>query len=141
VDAIEIDASRPDVAVALGLTHDVSADVRRYVDAKLPSVGRLLVLKPSSGPGSQSVVCGRHAFELADAATDAIRGAHSEGLTHLFIAAPNSFNFFLGQRRTILGPVRLYEFDFGGGRDRSYMPALTLPLPSDTDAGRKGDEA
>jgi hypothetical protein len=96
-DNIEIDGSRSEVAVALGLTHDVSADVRRYVDAELPSVGRLLILKPATGTGSQSVVCGRHAFELADAATSAIREAwsgRSPGATHLFIAAPNSFIFF-----------------------------------------------
>jgi hypothetical protein len=46
----------------------------------------------------------------------------------LFIAAPNAFTFFLGQRQTAPGSVRLYEFDFDGGRGRSYTTALTLPL-------------
>jgi len=84
----------------------------------------------STGSGAQSVACGRHASELADAATNAVRVARLEGagLTHLFVAAPNAFTFFLGQRQTALGSVRLYEFDFDGGRDRSYAPALTLPL-------------
>jgi hypothetical protein len=143
-DSIEIDGSRPEVAVALGLTHDVSADVRRYIDAKLPSVGRLLILKPATGTGSQSVLCGRHAFEFAEAATGAIREAwsgKSSGLTHLFIAAPNSFTFFFGQRRSILGQVRLYEFDFDGARDRSYMPALTLPIRPDAAPEQNGDNA
>jgi hypothetical protein len=129
-ETTELCTDQSDLAVALGLTHDSSADVRRYCEAKLPSVGRLLILKPSTGSGAQSVACGRHAFELADAATGAIRAARigGAGLMHLFIAAPNAFTFFLGQRQTILGPVRLYEFDFDGGRDRSYTPALTLPL-------------
>ena len=104
--------------------------MRRYCEATLPNVGRVLILKPSSGSGAQSVTCGRHAFELADAATNAIRTAKADGgrLTHLFIAAPNAFTFFLGQRQTALGTVRLYEFDFDGGRGRSYAAALTLPL-------------
>jgi hypothetical protein len=66
-----------------------------------------LVLKPSTGSGAQSVACGRHAFELADAATSAVRTAKADGIgmTHLFIAAPNAFTFFLGQRQTALGSV------------------------------------
>ncbi|ABE65078.1 conserved hypothetical protein (plasmid) [Nitrobacter hamburgensis X14] len=133
-ESIELRPNQPDLAVALGLTHDVSADVRRYCEAKLPDVGRLLILKPSTGSGAQAVACGRHAFELADGAIDAVRSARAEGtrLTHLFIAAPNAFTFFLGQRQTALGSVRLYEFDFDGGRGRSYAPALTLPLAPPT---------
>jgi hypothetical protein len=129
-ETIKLRQDQPDLAVALGLTHDVSADVRRYCDAKLPNVGCLLILKPSTGSAAQSVACGRHGFDLADAATSAVRAARASGagLMHLFIAAPNAFTFFLGQRQTVLGPVRLYEFDFDGDRDRSYTPALTLPL-------------
>ncbi|MCK1651599.1 SAVED domain-containing protein [Bradyrhizobium sp. 149] len=77
------------------------------------------------GSGAQSVTCGRHAFELPDAATDAIRFADTDGNDVTFVAAPNAFTFFLGQRQNALGRVRLYEFDFDGGR--SYTAALTLP--------------
>jgi hypothetical protein len=129
-ETVVLRPDRSDLAVAIGLTHDVSADVRRYCESALPDVGKILILKPGSGSGAQSVVCGRHAFELADAATNAIRTAKADGadLTHLFVAAPNAFTFFLGQRQTALGAVRLYEFDFDGGRDRTYAAALTLPL-------------
>ncbi|MGA2495981.1 MAG: SAVED domain-containing protein [Roseiarcus sp.] len=91
----------------------------------------MLILRPSSGSGAQLVACGRHAFELADASTNAIRAAQLDGvgLTHLFVAAPNAFTFFLGQRQPVLGKVCLYEFDFDGERDRSYVRALSLPLP------------
>jgi hypothetical protein len=125
---VELRPNQLDVAVALGLTHDVSADVRRYCEARLPNVGPLLILKPSSGSGAQSVACGRHAFELADTATSAVCAVKADGTgrTHLFIAAPNAFSFFLGQRQTALGSVGLYEFDFDGGRDHSYVAALTL---------------
>lgn len=130
-ETIELRPEEPDLAVAIGLTHDISADVHRYCDAVLPTVGRLMVLKLSTGPGAQSVMCGRHAFELADAVSSAVRSAKAGGVgrAHLFIAAPNAFTFFLGQRQTALGLVRLYEFDFDGARGRSYAAALTLPLP------------
>ena len=129
-ETVELQPEQPDIAVALGLTHDVSTDVSRYCESALPSVGRLVILRPRSGSGAQSVACGRHAFELADAATSAVRAtkANSLGMTHLFVAAPNAFTFFLGQRQTALGSVRLYEFDFDGARGRSYAPALTLPV-------------
>lgn len=129
-ETIELNPDQSDVAVALGLTHDISSDVRRYCENKLTSIGRLLVLKPTIGSGAQWVACGRHSFELADAATTAIRAATTgyASLTHLFIAAPNTFTFFLGQRQTVIGAVRLYEFDFDGGRDRSYASTLTLPV-------------
>ena len=74
--------------------------------------------RPEQGSGGQ----GPTGLELRLAKADAT------GLTHLFVAAPNAFTFFLGQRQTALGPVRLYEFDFDGGRGRSYSAALTLPL-------------
>ncbi|WP_085032740.1 SAVED domain-containing protein [Ensifer aridi] len=131
-ELVELHQDGSDLAVAIGLTHDVSADVRLYCETKLPKVRRLLILSPSAGAGAQSVACGRHAFELADATTSAIRAARAGGvsLTHLFVAAPNAFTFFLGQRQRVLGPVRLYEFDFEGAQTRSYTPALTLPLRS-----------
>jgi SMODS-associated and fused to various effectors sensor domain len=50
------------------------------------------------------------------------------GMAHLFIAAPNAFTFFLGQRQTALGSVRLYEFDFDGGDARRYCETA-LPPP------------
>lgn len=128
-ETVEMRSDRTELAVAIGLTHDISADVRRYCEAALPEVGKILVLKPICGSGAQSVTCGRHAFELADATTDAIRTADTNGndVTHLFVAAPNAFTFFLGQRQNALGRVRLYEFDLDGGRGRSYTAALTLP--------------
>ena len=128
--AIEIDPARPDMAVAIGLTHDIEGDVRRYVEAALADVGRILVLSPNTVPGALSVICGRHAYQLAEAASAAIRGtrAGGAGTVHLFVAGPNAFTFFLGQRQIAMGRVRLYEFDFEGFRGRSYTPALTLPM-------------
>ena len=130
----DLNQDQVDLAVALGITHDISEDVRRYVRGHLHSVGKLLITSPGSGPSAQVVISGRHAFDLVQAAKDAIRRAKLRSgqpvTTHIFVAAPNAFTFFLGQQQPILGCVRLYEFDFEGGRGGSYSPSLTLPLSS-----------
>lgn len=129
----ERNADLPDLAVAVGITHDISADVRRYISSSLPTAARLLILTPTCGASSQAVAGGRHASDLAEATLRAVLSARSGvasfATVHIFIAAPNAFTFFLGQRQPALGRVRLYEFDFEGSRDRSYTPSLTLPLP------------
>lgn len=128
---IELDTARPEMAIAVGVTHNVVADVVAYVGRSLPSVGRILTCVPSMGPGARSVVCGRHAFDLAAALAKKVaelKTHGARGLNHLFIAAPNTLTFFVGQRQVALGPTRLYEFDFDGGRDGSYRPSLTLPI-------------
>ena len=120
-----------DLAVAVGLTHDVTDAVRAYVTREVPEVGRLLISLPSTGPSARSVACGRHAFDLAESLTARIRteAASDKGtLVHIFVAGPNAFTFFLGQRQVAFGRVKIYEFDFEGGRGGSYLPSLVLPL-------------
>lgn len=130
----DVDRDEIDIAVALGITHDISDDVRRYVDAHLHGVGRLLRLQPTGGANAQAVTCGRHAFDLVQAAKDAVRRARLRTVlpatTHLFVAAPNALTYYLGQQQPVLGRVRLYEFDFEGGRGGSYSASLTLPVPN-----------
>ncbi|CAO4171687.1 SAVED domain-containing protein [Methylorubrum populi] len=127
---VETGSGGSDLAVAISLAHDVDDDVLRYLQRAQPAVGRLLSLRTTGAIGATSVVCGCHAFELAEAATRLVRekrGFDPAATLHLFVAAPNSFTFFLGQRQPVIGRVTLYEFDFEGGRDRSYAPALMLP--------------
>jgi hypothetical protein len=122
------DPAGADIVVAVSLTHDVTAAVRAYVGSALPAGARFLSAQLSSGPGARAVVCGRHAFDLAEALTaqiKAMRDASEPGArVHLFMAAPGAFSFFLGQRQTAIGPITLYEYDFGG----SYQPSLSLPI-------------
>jgi hypothetical protein len=129
-EVVELTPGGPDLAVAFSLTHEIAPDVERYARRALPSAGRLLSLRPTGPIGATTVACGRHAFELAETATRLIReerGVDPSTALHVFIAAPNGFTFFLGQRQPAIGRVTLYEFDFEGGRDRSYVQALTLP--------------
>lgn len=131
---IYIEHDAPDVAVAIGITHEITAKVKRYVKKNLPSIGRLLILQPSIGPGPQAICSGRHAFELAHSIRDSIRSAKDDmpitNKSHLFIAAPNGFTFFLGQQALALGSIELYEYDLEGNRDNDYSLSLTLPIRS-----------
>lgn len=129
-EVIEIDPLRTDLAVSVGITHDIKADVSTFVEQSLQTVGKILFCTPSTGPGARAVICGCHAFGLAEALARKVKELKTEethNLNHLFIAAPNTFTFFVGQRQVALGPTRLYEFDFEGQRGGSYRPSLTLP--------------
>lgn len=120
----------PEMAVAIGLTHNISGDVGKYVESNVVSVGRIMTVNSSAGAGQQSVICGRHAAMLADVAIAAIRKQATENgcrRVHLFVSSPVSFAYYLGQRSAPLGPLTLYEFDFEGGSDGSYRPSLSLP--------------
>jgi hypothetical protein len=127
-----VNATNPsavELAVVVSLTHDALKAVKTHVEVNLPSVGKLLVARPSGGPGARSVVCGQHAFELADTLVRQIVASRpGVSLVHLFIAAPNAFTFFLGQRQPGLGKTTLYEFDFEGAQGGGYRPSLTLPV-------------
>ncbi len=127
----EIDISRPEIAIAVGITHNITADVLAFVEQSLPNVGKILNCRPSTGASARFIVCGRHAFDLAETLVKKVIELKGEGirkLNHLFIAAPNTFTFFTGQRQVALGSVRLYEFDFEGTREGTYCPSLTLPI-------------
>ncbi len=119
-----------DIAVAVSLTHDVAPAVKAFLAKSLPQVGRLLIARPSTGPSARSVICGQHAFFLAETLAQRINHECLEGRpkVHLFLAGPNAFTFFLGQRRPGLGNVTLYEYDFEGRDGGSYQASISLPL-------------
>ncbi|MDT3683695.1 MAG: SAVED domain-containing protein [Pseudorhodoplanes sp.] len=117
-----------DTAVAVSLAHDVSPAVRTFVKA-FPGIGRILHARmPAS---RRSVYSGHHAVLLAEALLTRLRTITRSGTprpsTHLFIAGPNAFAFFLGQNQPAIGPVTVYEWDFEGSKDGTYRPGLRLP--------------
>ena len=122
--------SNGDMAVAVCLTHDVVLAVKAHVAASLPQVGSLLIARPTCGAGAKSVICGHHAFDLAEELALQINQQRHISSTplHLFIAAPNAFTFFLGQRQPGLGKTTLYEYDFEGANGGGYRQSLTLPI-------------
>jgi SMODS-associated and fused to various effectors sensor domain len=133
----ELAAQGEDLVVAVGLTNNPLPMVSAYLArAKLPAHLQLFVT-PTSGPGAASVRCGRHAVELAEQLVEQVAGLRSSGsfsgAVHLFLAVPNGFSFFLGQRLARMGHVVLYEFDFEGLNGASYSPSLRLPVPAAPD--------
>lgn len=131
-----IDPQGRDVLVAIGLTHDIAPAVNAFASG-LPNVAGLLACGLTTGAGGLSVRCGAHASQLAEAVVAEAKARRVVGgRLHIFVAAPNAFTFFLGQRRPSLGPVTLYEYDFEGARTGSYEASLALPViarPNDAD--------
>ncbi len=117
-----------DVAVAVSVTRDVLADVRRFVETS-KCAATLVDARPASGVGPRSVADADHAVALADGLASMIRRHRpaNGGTLHLFTSAPNAMLFFLGQHRGALGKVQLHEFDFEGERGGSYSPSIQLP--------------
>lgn len=121
-----------DLAVSVGVTHSIGDAVEKFVARELPNAATILHAVPAGGASAVAVVCGRHAFELAEALAAKIRGFQSAAdrpfTTHLFLASPGGLSFFLGQRQPALGHLVLYEYDFEGTRGGSYTPSLSLPV-------------
>ena len=118
-----------DVALGLAVSQPVWDDMRGYVAAHLPAVGRLVEICPETGTGQRSIVGPGHALFLAEEASSFLRRTRQEpgAVAHLFIAAPNALTFMLGQEAERLGRCQLYEFDFGRERTGSYRPSLLVP--------------
>lgn len=117
-----------DVAVVVSVSRDALADVKVYAD-RVSTIGTIVDARPACGIGQRVVADADHAVALADTLAEVMRTYRpkSAGTTHLFIAAPNAFAFFLGQHRGGLGNVQLYEFDFEGKQGGSYEPSIHLP--------------
>lgn len=126
----EVVADGNDVAVAIGLTHDVSSSVRDFVTSELPQTGRIVYCVPEGGPSQQSVRCGRHAWMLAESVVQQIQrlrdNGSASGRLHVFFAGPNAFAFFLGQHQQAFGPASIYEWDFDGLRGGGYSVGLSI---------------
>ncbi|NYF77986.1 SAVED domain-containing protein [Granulicella arctica] len=128
------DETSHDILVTVSLTRDVEPMVRSYMESTELKYRVRLSAVPSSGPGSASVQCGRHAVDLAEELMRRIGDQRAaigfSGRVHLFLAVPNGFAFFLGQRLKPAGRVILYEYDFEGLNGGSYEPSLGLPVGS-----------
>ena len=129
-DLETVNESDGDMVVAVCLTHDVVPALKAHIAASLPFASSLLIARPTCGVGSRSVVCGQHAFDLAECLALEINQRRSVNRRplHLFIAAPNAFTFFLGQRQPGLGETTLYEYDFEGANGGGYKASLSLPI-------------
>lgn len=122
-----------DVALAVSIAQQVTDDVELYLERSGLAVRRIIPATIMPEPGSIAVRDGTHALQLAQSLNRKIRSRTArerEGTLHLFASAPNAVLFFLGQLSRGIGPVQLYEYDFGTGKPGAYTPSILLPPQS-----------
>lgn len=120
-----------EVALAIGITHDILPDVNEYVQKSLPGVRRIIICRPQTAAGSTAIRDGTHALHMAQQLSALVKRERTadekENLLHIFAAAPNGLMFIIGQHARGFGKCTLYEFDFEGNRSGAYQPAIVLP--------------
>ncbi|MFC0039520.1 SAVED domain-containing protein [Actinomadura rayongensis] len=133
VDPAPISLSRPpgellagqDVALAIAIATDLTADVQRY----LASTGRdipLVTVRPASGTSNASISGLNHAYGLALAIRDLAREIARTvrpPVLHLFLATPAGFAVLLGGVWDRVPTTQTYEDLAAEG----YEPAFYIP--------------
>ncbi|WP_170177040.1 SAVED domain-containing protein [Myceligenerans xiligouense] len=113
-----------ELAVAIALTHNPVAEVRRCLSETAIPAERLLVLSRDGGPSQNAVPGPGWAIDWATRARDAVRSATSETgaqRVHLFIAAPAGLALFLGHQWNLVPTTVVYEHLAPG-----YAPTITF---------------
>ncbi|MCM2446230.1 SAVED domain-containing protein [Rahnella sp. CG8] len=125
---VETLGSGQDVAIVLSITRNALLDAREYIETNLPQVGRILHFTPEAGYGFQSIKSGAHASDLAEVVARAFGEARVKfkANVHIFSAAPNAVNFYVGQQTDYMGSCVFYEFDFNRQRNGSYLPSFRV---------------
>jgi hypothetical protein len=125
-----LDTSAADVAIAVGITWPVLADVRAYLARERLPIRHLVRATLAPEPSVSGVKSGAHCLALAQTLALRIRTRTAEehqGTLHLFLASPNVFPFYLGQLARGLGRIQLYEFAYeAAGEERTYTPSILL---------------
>ena len=119
-----------DIAIGISVSQPTTSQVRAYVAAELPGVGKFISFAMPAGPGHRSVAGGEHATALAEQISNYVRAAVKEddpdAVIHVFAAAPNSLLFYLGQHHQAIAPCIVYEFDFDRQVHKTYQPSFTV---------------
>lgn len=128
---IKLSAVGTDLAVAIGVSQEISGDVEEYLKGNVPSV-RVLRTIELEHCGSCSIQGPGTAASIVDEIVCSVRSLRQEykcrGVTHIFYAMPAFMVFMIGQRIVSMGAVQLYEHDFDSGLGAAYSPSLTFPL-------------
>lgn len=121
--------SGDDIAFLVSISRPVSDLAIDYIKSQ-PNIGTAFTFESNTGVGHSSILNATHAQTLANSLVQRLRdikGVNQKRVLHLFIAAPNSFVYFLGQNREGLGKVQMYEFDFSNEKSGGYIPSVSLP--------------
>lgn len=130
-----VDAGRHDVAVVLAVARHAEREAVPFIKDYVPTVGRILTLRPCMGVGATAVRDAAHARRLSEDAAALVAeqqqlAAMASGSrasdVHVFIAAPNGLTFFLGHQAHVWGAAILYEYDFGRTEAVAYARSVRL---------------
>jgi hypothetical protein len=113
-----------DLAVAIGLTHNLTGDVRQYLNETAVPARELIVLGTANGPSQTAVPDAAFAIGWAHAARTVIRvatTANKARRVHLFFAAPAGAALMLGHHWNLMPTTVVYEH-----LGSTYEPTMTL---------------
>lgn len=103
-----------DIAICISITSDIKADVIEYLNSQQIGVKKVINFTLENKVGTKSVENGNHAWKLTEEIKDWLMTKRTlkERNTnlHIFIAAPVSVAFFLGQQSFAFNKINLYEF-------------------------------
>lgn len=121
------------LALGISITHDVSEDVKHYVESHLPEVDKILIASLPRGSSSLSVMDGSHAYGLAQSLVNKVaalrKATPTDTAVHIFAAAPNGLMFLLGRLAQPIRRWALYEYDFDMQALGAYTPSIYYPQP------------
>ena len=127
---VPISPDGPNVAVALAITHDITAAVSAFLDGRSDlGVASLRVYVSTTGPGHTAISSGPEGWALsAELAADVGRFAdrHKAHAIHLFAAAPNALSFLMGRMKRPGDVVQTWEHNGDGALKATYVEAIRL---------------
>lgn len=136
-DVITLSEDVDDVALVLGLTHDILDDVKEYIENKKISISKIISCTIEGHTGHNAIIDGTHAIKLANSISALLKEKRDTqekmNKLHIFVACPVGFMFYLGKISRSFGKVVLYEHDFEGLRGGSYLKSFELPINSTFD--------
>ena len=119
----------PELAVVVSATHQALEDAKHSIRELSLNVGPIFEAKlPNCG--YQTISDGAHARWLADEMLHELYPRVAKlrpARVHVFPACPVSLSFLLGQMGRGLGPVTIYEFDFGHAT-RKYHAGMSVSV-------------
>lgn len=102
-----------DLAICISVTSDIKGDVVEYLNAKHIEVGKVVNFTLDKKVGNKAVENGNHAWNLAEQVKTWLSKRNIKERNanlHIFIAAPVSIAFFLGQQSFAFSNINLYEY-------------------------------
>lgn len=118
-----------DLAICISITSDIKGDVIEFLNAQHIEVEKVVNFTLDKKVGNKAVENGNHAWNLAEQVktwlskrTIKERNAN----LHIFIAAPVSIAFFLGQQSFAFKNINLYEYTGIFEPDKIYKKSIFI---------------